>query len=148
MEILNELLAKQLEFEKSLNAVNKKLDDQAQKKVTVNLDHQAIASQIKAGLPSSEQFEKVNEQIRRTISNIPERIPVQTAGEILGFTNIKSLLVHYGIFLSLIVLVGAAITYSKNEEIEMHKAVIDQQRTFIGWIREKYPEVWKVWEKN
>lgn len=148
MEILNELLAKQLEFEKSLNAVNKKLDDQAQKKVTVNLDHQAIASQIKAGLPSSEQFEKVNEQIRRTISNIPERIPVQTAGEILGFTNIKALLVHYGIFFLLLVLVGSTITYSKNEEIEMHKAVIDQQRNFIGWIREKYPEVWKVWEKN
>jgi len=30
----------------------------------------------------------------------------------------------------------------------MYKATIDQQRNFIGWIREKYPEVWKVWEKN
>jgi len=148
VEILNELLAKQLEFEKSLSAINKKLDDQAQKKVIVNLDHQAIANQIKVGLPSSEQFEKVNEQIRRTISNIPDRIPVQTSGDILGFTSLKALLINWFIFFSLLVLVCAGITYSKNEEIEMYKATIDQQRNFIGWIREKYPEVWKVWEKN
>jgi len=148
VELLNELLTKQLEFQKSLEAVSRKLDEQAQKKPVVHLDHQAIASQIKAGLPSSEQFEKVNEQIRRTISNIPDRIPVQTSGEILGFTSFKALWINWAIFFSLLVITAGGITYSKNQEIQSHKAAIDRQRNFIGWIREKYPEVWKVWEKQ
>lgn len=148
MELLNELLNKQLEFQKSLEAVNRKLDDQAQKKPVVHLDHQAIASQIRAGLPSSEQFEKVNEQIRRTISNIPDRIPVQTSGEILGFTSLKALWINWAIFFSLLVLVGAGITYSKNQEIEELQTYQENAGEFVGWIKEKYPEVWKVWRKQ
>lgn len=148
MEILNELLTKQIEFQKSLESVNRKLDEQAQKKPTIHLDHQAIASQIRAGLPSSEQFEKVNEQIRRTISNIPDKIPVQTSGEILGFTSFKALWINWAIFLSLLVLVGASITYSKNQEIESLKRYRANAEGFVSWIQEKYPEVWKVWRKN
>lgn len=148
MEILNELLNKQLEFQKSLEAVNRKLDEQAQKKPAIHLDHQAIASQIKAGLPSSEQFEKANEQIRRTISNIPDRIPVQTSGEILGFTSFKALWINWAIFFSLLVLVGAGITYSKNQEIESLKRYRANAEGFVTWIQEKYPEVWKVWRKQ
>jgi hypothetical protein len=148
MEILNELLNKQLEFHKSLELMNKKFDDQAQKKPVVNLDHQAIASQIRAGLPSAEQFEKVNEQIRRTISNIPDRIPIQNSGEILGFTSFKALWVNWAIFFSLLVLVGAGITYSKNQEIESLKRYRTNAEGFVTWIQEKYPEVWKVWRKQ
>lgn len=148
MELLNELLNKQLEFQKSLEAVNRKLDDQAQKKPVVHLDHQAIASQIRAGLPSSEQFEKVNEQIRRTISNIPDRIPVHTSGEILGFTSFKALWINWAIFFSLLVLVTAGITYSKNQEIEGLKQYRRNSEGFVSWIQDKYPEVWKVWKKQ
>lgn len=148
MEILNELLNKQLEFQKSLEAVNRKLDEQAQKKPTIHLDHQAIASQIRAGLPSSEQFEKANEQIKRTISNIPDRIPVQTSGEILGFTSFKALWINWAIFFSLLVLVGSGITYSKNQEIETLKRYRANAEGFVTWIQEKYPDVWKVWRKQ
>jgi hypothetical protein len=148
MEILNELLNKQLEFQKSLELINKKFDDQVQKKPVVHLDHQAIANQIKAGLPSADQFEKANEQMRRTISNIPDRIPVQTSGQILGFTNLKALLVHYGIFFSLLVLVGLGVTYSKNQEIESMKEYRRRAENFIGWIQEKYPKVWEKWKEN
>lgn len=147
MEILNELLTKQIEFQKSLDAVNKKLDEQAQKKIHVNFDHQAVASQIKAGLPSADQFEKANEQIKRTISNIPDRIPVQTSGEILGFTSFKALWINWAIFFSLLVLVGAGITYSKNQEIEGLKQYRRNSEEFVSWIQDKYPEVWKVWKK-
>lgn len=148
MEILNELLNKQLEFQKSLEAVNRKLDEQAQKKPAIHLDHQAIASQIRAGLPSSEQFEKANEQIKRTISNIPDRIPVQTSGEILGFTSFKALWINWAIFFSLLVLVGSGITYSKNQEIETLKRYRANAEGFVTWIQEKYPDVWKVWRKQ
>lgn len=148
MEILNELLTKQLEFQKSLEAVNRKLDEQAQKKPVVHLDHQAIAKQIKAELPSSEQYEKVNEQIRRTISNIPEKIPVLTSGEILGFTSFKALWINWAIFFSLLVLVAAGVTYSKNQEIESLKRYRTNAEGFVSWIQEKYPNVWQVWRKN
>ncbi|TLU95164.1 hypothetical protein [Dyadobacter sediminis] len=148
MEILNELLNKQLEFQKSLESVSRKLDEQAQKKPIVHLDHQAIASQIKAGLPSSEQFEKVNEQIRRTISNIPDRIPVHTSGDILGFTSFKALWINWAIFFSLLVLVAAGITYSKNQEIEGLKQYRRNSEEFITWIQDKYPLVWKVWRQQ
>jgi len=148
MEILNELLTKQIEFQKSLEAVNRKLDEQAQKKPLIHLDHQAIASQIRAGLPSPEQFEKVNEQIRRTISNIPDKIPVQTSDEILGFTNFKALLIHYGVFLSIALFVAIGITYSKNQEI---KEIEDNSREavqFGGWVQKNYPDVWRVWKER
>ncbi len=148
MEILNELYNKQIEFQKSLEAVNRKLDDQAQKKPVVHLDHQAIASQIRAGLPSADQFEKVNEQIKRTISNIPDRIPVQTSGEILGFTSFKALWIHWVIFLSLLVLVWGGITYAKNQEIDELKSYQQSTNKFVNWIGEKYPEVWKKWKKE
>lgn len=148
MEILNELINRQIEFQKSLDAVNKKLDEQAHKKVIVNLDHQAMANQVKASLPSPEQFEKVNEQIRRTISNIPDKIPVQTSGELLGFTSLKALLINWAIFLSLLVAVSIGISYSKNQEIEDLKDYQQNAAEFVGWIKQKYPDVWKVWKKN
>lgn len=148
MEILNELYNKQIEFQKSLEAVNRKLDDQAKNKPIVHLDHQAIASQIRAGLPSADQFERVNEQIKRTISNIPDRIPVQTSGEILGFTSFKALWIHWVIFLSLLVLVGGVITYTKNQEIDELKSYQQSTNKFVNWIGEKYPEVWKKWKKE
>jgi hypothetical protein len=148
MEILNELLAKQLEFEKSLNAVNKKLDDQAQKKSVVHLDHQAIASQIRASLPSPEQFEKANEQIRRTISNIPDRIPIQSSGEILGFTSFKALWINWAIFFSLLVLVGAGITYSKNQEIQDLEDNSRGAFEFGAWVQKNYPDVFRVWKEQ
>lgn len=148
MEILNELLTKQIEFQKSLEAVNRKLDEQAQKKPAIHLDHQAIATQIRAGLPSSEQFEKVNEQIKRTVSNIPDRIPVQTSGEILGFTSLKALLIHWLIFLSIMLLVAAGVTYSKNQEIESLKRYRANSEEFVSWIQKNYPNVWRIWKKN
>lgn len=148
MEILNELLANQIEFQKSLEAVNRKLDAQAQKEVTVKLDHHAMANQIKTGLPSADQFEKVNEQLKRTISSIPDKIPVQVSDEILGFTNFKALLIHYGIFLSIMALIATGITYAKNQEIEVLKEYRQNAGEFVGWIQEKYPQVWKVWEKK
>lgn len=147
MEILNELIIKQIEFQKSLDAVNKKLDEQAQKKPAIQLDHQAIASQIRAGLPSPEQFQKVSDQIRSTVSNIPTKIPVETADQILGFTNFKALLIHYGVFLSLTILVGVGITYSKNQEIEELQTYQRNAKQFISWIQNKYPDVWRVWNK-
>ena len=148
MEILNELLTKQIEFQKSLEAVNRKLDEQAQKKPPIHLDHQAIASQIRAGLPSPEQFEKVNEQIRRTISNIPDKIPVQTSGEIIGFTSFKALWINWAIFLSLLVLVGGGITYSKNQEIKDLKDQSKGAFEFGAWVQKNYPDVFRVWKEQ
>lgn len=148
MEILNELLTKQIELQKSLEAVNRKLDEQAQKKPPIHLDHQAIASQIRAGLPSPEQFEKVNEQIRRTISNIPDKIPVQTSGEIIGFTSFKALWINWGIFLSLLVLVGGGITYYKNQEIKDLKNQSRGAFEFGAWVQKNYPDVFRVWKEQ
>ena len=148
MEILNELLNKQIEFQKSLEAVNRKLDEQAQKKPPIHLDHQAIASQIRAGLPSPEQFEKVNEQIKRTISNIPDKIPVQTSGEIIGFTSFKALWINWAIFLSLLGLVGGGITYSKNQEIKDLKNQSRGAFEFGAWVQKNYPDVFRVWKKQ
>lgn len=148
MEILNELINKQIEFQKSLDAVNKKLDDQAQKKPAIHLDHQAIASQIRAGLPSPEQFEKVNEQIRRTVSNIPTKIPVETSGEILGFTSIKALLINWLVFLTLIVIVGLGINYSKNQEIKDIEDNNIEALHFGGWVQKNYPDVERVWRQR
>jgi hypothetical protein len=148
MEILNELLNKQIEFQKSLEAVIRKLDEQAQKKPPIHLDHQAIASQIRAGLPSPEQFEKVNEQIKRTISNIPDKIPVQTSGEIIGFTSFKALWINWAIFLSLLGLVGGGITYSKNQEIKDLKNQSRGAFEFGAWVQKNYPDVFRVWKKQ
>ena len=148
MEILNELLAKQLEFQKSLESVNRKLDEQAQKKAPIHLDHQAIASQIRAGLPSPEQFEKVNEQLKRTVSNIPDKIPVQTSGEILGFTSLKAMLINWTIFLSLLVIVGTGIIYSKNQEIESVEDNSREALQFGGWVQKNYPDVFRVWKEK
>jgi hypothetical protein len=148
MEILNELLNKQIEFQKSLEAVIRKLDEQAQKKPPIHLDHQAIASQIRAGLPSPEQFEKVNEQIKRTISNIPDKIPVQTSGEIIGFTSFKALWINWAIFLSLLGLVGGGITYSKNQEIKDLKNQSRGAFEFGAWVQKNYPDVFRVWKKT
>ena len=148
MEILNELINKQIQFQKSLDAVNKKLDEQAQKKPAFHLDHQAIASQIRAGLPSPEQFEKANEQIRRTISNIPERIPVQTSGEIIGFTSLKSLLINWTIFLSLLVIVGTSVNYFKNQEIEDLEQKSKGAFEFGAWVQKNYPDVFRVWKES
>lgn len=148
MEILNELLTKQIEFQKSLEAVNRKLDEQAQKKAPIHLDHQAIASQIRAGLPSPEQFEKVNEQLKRTVSNIPDKIPLQTSGEVIGFTSLKALLINWTIFLSLLVLVGAGITYSKNQEIEDLEHKSKGAFEFGAWVQKNYPDVFRVWKEQ
>lgn len=148
MELLNELLNKQLEFQKSLDSVNKKLDEQAQKKVTVNFDHQAIANQIKAGLPSPEQFEKANEQIRRTILNIPDSIPVRGSNDILGFTSLKGLLINWAVFLSLLVLVAVGITYSKNQEIKELEANSQGAFEFGSWVQKNHPKIWKIWKES
>ena len=148
MEILNELLTKQIEFQKSLEAVNRKLDEQAQKKPPIHLDHHAIASQIRAGLPSPEQFEKINEQLKRTVSNIPERIPVQTSGEILGFTSLKALLIHWLVFLSLMLLLAIGVNYSKNQEIKDLKAQSKGAFEFGAWVQKNYPDVFRVWKEQ
>lgn len=148
MEILNELLTKQIEFQKSLEAVNRKLDEQAQKKPPIHLDHQAIASQIRAGLPSPEQFEKINEQLKRTVSNIPDRIPVQTSGEIIGFTSLKALLIHWLVFLSLMLLLAVGVNYSKNQEIKDLEENSRGAFEFGGWVQKNYPDVWRVWRKQ
>lgn len=149
MELLIELLAKQLEFQKSLEGINKMLFDQAQKKQPpIQLDHQAIANQIRAGLPSAEQFEKVNEQLKHTISTIPNKISVQTPDDILGFINVKSLLVHYGtLFFVFLILLGYVI-YSKDQEIDDLQTTVRRQENFVDWIQEKHPEAWKHWEKQ
>lgn len=148
MEILNELLTKQIEFQKSLESVNRKLDEQAQKKPAIHLDHQAIASQIRAGLPSPEQFEKVNEQLKRTVSNIPDKIPIQTFGEILGFTSLKALLIHWLVFLSLMLLVAAGVTYSKNQEVKDLEQKSRGAFEFGAWVQKNYPDVFRVWKKS
>ena len=148
MEILNELLTKQIEFQKSLETVNRKLDEQAQKKPPIHLDHQAIASQIRAGLPSPEQFEKINEQLKRTVSNIPERIPVQTSGEILGFTSLKALLIHWLVFLSLMLLLAIGVNYFKNQEIKDLKAQSKGAFEFGAWVQKNYPDVFRVWKEQ
>jgi len=148
MEILNELISKQIEFQKTLESMNKKFDDQAQKKPVVHLDHQAIASQIRAGLPSPEQFQKANDQMNEAISRIPKKIYVDTPNDILGFINIKSLLVHYGALFFIFLILLSSIVYSKNQEIDALVADRRQQRNFESWIQEKYPKVWEVWERE
>lgn len=148
MEILNELISKQIEFQKTLESMNKKFDDQAQKKPVVHLDHQAIASQIRAGLPSPEQFQKANDQMNEAISRIPKKIYVDTPNDILGFINIKSLLVHYGALFFIFLILLSTIVYSKNQEIDALIADRRQQRNFESWIQEKYPKVWEVWERE
>jgi hypothetical protein len=155
MEILNELLAKQVEFQKSLDGINKKLEEQAQKKTVVQVDHQAITSQIRVGLPSPEQFQKASDQISDAISRIPKKVAVESPDQMLGFINIKSLLIHYAVFFSLVVIVSSVIIYSKNQDIEnlqySRARLQEDQRNynnFVDWIQKKHPKVWEAWKKE
>ena len=148
MEILNELLNKQEEFKKNLEAFNRKLDELAQRKVSVNLDHQAITDKIKAGLPSIRQFEAVNQEIKKTISAIPTKITIEAPDEVLGFTNLKSLLINWAIFLSLLVLVWGGVTYTKNQEIEALEQYRRNSSDFVNWIQKEYPKAWEKWKKE
>lgn len=148
MEILNELINKQLEFQKTLESMNKKFDEQAQRKPVIQVDHQAIANQIKAGLPSPEQFQKANNQMNEAISRIPKKIYVETPDDILGFTNMKAFLVHYGALLFFFLILLGYVIFSKDREIESLIERHQQHKQFENWVQEKYPDVWRVWEKQ
>lgn len=152
IDILNELLERQAVLEKSFEKLSEKLDQNIKKTPAIQVDHQAISEKVilemKRNLPTTETFREANEELKRTVSYIPKEIRVKDQGQIIGFSNWKSMLLHYGIFFLVSAAVCAKIIYDKNQQIATLTEYNRDASDFVRWIREGYPKVWEKWEKQ